>query len=457
MRKIFFLIVCIQFLYINAQITNHFDRFENNTAKTASHHLITAFKAAQEKKIPEHIIVNFIDKILYDTAIKRKIRLLIALEIFNAEEFKIKKPEVTLKFQHGPIQHSLIRKIVQIPEFNQQKPTLIELALANNYKETIIFLLHYDQYQLEGLFGAITRKSIKDIQDIYLHLDEGMINRKSTGIHPGATPVYHAISERNYGALTFFLTKKADTAIMCDQKEQQFTPLMLAVHNKDSKAVKILLQHNVSINHTNNNGATALMIGAAYAPANIIKMLVKAGAFIDKQDNKGNTAIMYACASKNKETARELLKTGANLRIANNGKLGPLSCAVDRDGDNQEIISLLLQHSAQLTRDDKQYSMLPAIHKKNTVLLKYLLSDGINPNYQVGRLEQTYLMLAAHKGDQKIVEYLLRNGADVTIKDKNGNTALQYAKNHEIKQRLHSLLQDTLEQKTNQKRIRIAV
>ena len=57
--------------------------------------------------------------------------------------------------------------------------------------------------------------------------------------------------------------------------------------------VKLLIDNNVNINDTNNNGTTALMYSALMLKENIIQELLKYNADINKKDNNGDDVYAY--------------------------------------------------------------------------------------------------------------------------------------------------------------------
>ena len=67
-----------------------------------------------------------------------------------------------------------------------------------------------------------------------------------------------------------------------------------------------------------------------------------------------------------------------------------------------------------------------AIEKSNLVYAQKILSQNFDPNV-IADNGYTPLMYAAARGDVKMVELLLRNGANVSIMSKDGDTALELA------------------------------
>jgi ankyrin repeat protein len=56
-----------------------------------------------------------------------------------------------------------------------------------------------------------------------------------------------------------------------------------------------------------------------------------------------------------------------------------------------------------------------------------LVTYGANVNDTFGSLNTTVLMSSSFHGHSKIVEYLLKKGADMNMVDSQGSTALGYA------------------------------
>jgi arylsulfatase A-like enzyme len=69
---------------------------------------------------------------------------------------------------------------------------------------------------------------------------------------------------------------------------------------------------------------------------------------------------------------------------------------------------------------------LGAAHNGQTATVREAIKNGMDVHV-TSRRGQTALMLAAYNGHKEIVKLLLENGAKVDVKDKNGRTALMYA------------------------------
>ena len=105
-------------------------------------------------------------------------------------------------------------------------------------------------------------------------------------------------------------------------------------------------------------------------------------------DSTGKTLLQYAIDDNNAELAENLLEHGVAVNVVNSNYLAELKY------NQPEITALLLAHGADTS---------------------YITASG-----------QTLLMAAVQNLNVTLVEYLLKNGADVSVRDKDGNTMLFY-------------------------------
>ena len=103
----------------------------------------------------------------------------------------------------------------------------------------------------------------------------------------------------------------------------------------------------------------------------------------------------------------------------------------DADGNIEEFPDI-----EGLTEMPNKNGMLPlaiAAQKGYSKIVDALLDLGANINGQSLKNGQTALIQAVAQGHTDIVELLLEKGADIGIRTKKGHTALDFAKNDEIK------------------------
>lgn len=115
------------------------------------------------------------------------------------------------------------------------------------------------------------------------------------------------------------------------------TPLMLSQLLEFSairELFPVFAERGVDVNHTDNQGMTALMLNAErFCDKDSIKQLLQAGADINMADNEGNTVLYYALQSGDVAVSRYLIKKGADYNRPNNQGETPVQVAVEKGFD----------------------------------------------------------------------------------------------------------------------------
>jgi ankyrin repeat protein len=171
----------------------------------------------------------------------------------------------------------------------------------------------------------------------------------------------------------------------------------------------------------------ALMYAARDGAPDAARALARAGAEINRKDPEGTTALVRAIINSHYDTAAVLLEEGADPNIADTSGMAALYAAVDMSSLGEiygrpprpvpdrhsalDLIQLLLARGA-----DVNAKLTAATQMRNHTPGEGTLGEGA-----------TALMRAAKHGDHRAVEILLNNGADVSLKQRQGSTALLFA------------------------------
>ena len=156
---------------------------------------------------------------------------------------------------------------------------------------------------------------------------------------PAGTPLlYEALSDAP--TLEVLLEGGADP----NQSVQGSPLLLLAVGDKNQRAVELLLAHHAEVNCTTPNGVTPLQVAAELGLKPIAEVLLKAGAAVNAKDRNGETPLHEAVVNAHPELVELLLANKADPNAKNNDGSTPLHLAVSFK--QPEIVKLLLANKA---------------------------------------------------------------------------------------------------------------
>jgi ankyrin repeat protein len=189
-------------------------------------------------------------------------------------------------------------------------------------------------------------------------------------------------------------------AHMPDVKPTLEAELLAAVERGDVQGVVALIRAGVDTNAADPRGRTAVTIAAFSRHPEVVRELVDAGADVDRQDDERYNAVLSTGVTGDVEVLREVLRAKPDLAIRN--KFGGIA-------------------------------IIPAAERGHVELVRELLTTTDIDVDHVNDLGWTALLEAVVLGDggadhAEIVRLLLDAGADRTIPDRDGVTALEHAR-----------------------------
>lgn len=242
----------------------------------------------------------------------------------------------------------------------------------------------------------------------------------------------------------------------------------LALKHGDKQKIKDILSKNPSgYNASLLKETDALSTMCGKGDLEVVRLLIEYGAKVNRSENVEYGPFHMACSNGNIEIVKLLIDHGAHIDEldvdffgCNNGGKTPLHYA-----SNKECIQLLLNHGAKINAKDDEgktplhYAYDGDYMRLNEECIRLLIKHGANINSQ-DIYGKTPLHYFYSKPD--FVMVLLELGANPTIKDKNGRTALDEASDalaysrwdkngnlfcvdllHEYMQKNNSLIKDT--------------
>ena len=210
--------------------------------------------------------------------------------------------------------------------------------------------------------------------------------------HPLDGQVFEAIAHNDVPHLTALFNAGARPNAI--HGEKGYTALSAAVLQRDSDLVRFLLNQGADVNGSGAHGETALMTAASQGSLDLVQGLLDQGARIEAMSDDGDTALCLAAGSTH-------------------------WVPVEADGEEQ-CSGITRQSQAGLEQ------LRPMDESQVMAVVERLLDAGAQlnrPGYSA-----TPLMEAARYGQLKLVNLLLKRGANPSLKAKDDQTALDIAK-----------------------------
>lgn len=312
------------------------------------------------------------------------------------------KDFVNVLFQHKDqtlLDHAIQRGNIDIVKLLIEKGA--DISLKNEFGEVAIV-------------AAATSKS-ENAKDIVEYLTTKIEKFNINDLYNGRTLLHYACERGDQTMIKLLINElKADLAI---NDKVGNTALMYAINTFNTRDVKVgnLLKYlftlpsiRSSIDAKNNNGKTAIHF---VTDLDKLKLLIQEGADIKLKDKEGNNVI------------DSILESYSNITEKTGYLVHKYSL----------VINYLLKKGLDVPKDTKLFHefFIDIINLDNNIdikILEELINWGkININH-ASDAGQTPIHIACLKQNLDMIKLLLEKGADPTIKENKGNTALPYAK-----------------------------
>lgn len=174
----------------------------------------------------------------------------------------------------------------------------------------------------------------------------------------------------------------------------------------------------------------ALQASAFDGTADITKLLIEAGADVNKRGEGYGYAIQAAAVSGSTDVMNQLIAAGANINAGPDGFYGNALYAAAVTND-LTAVELLVEHGANVNAKCGNYTtaLHASVQASNQDIMTYLLQHKADVNAvctsdNVDALGATPLILSTFYLPADGTKILLDHGADVTVADSDGMTAL---------------------------------
>ena len=283
---------------------------------------------------------------------------------------------------------------------------------------------------LEGNTALMLSAAYGDTASLRLLLERGaQVNATNRA---GATALLRAANQPE--KVKLLVERRADVNA---RSAAGNTAIILAARTHGSReTLELLLKHGADVNATNLFGGSALMAAAAADDEDSVALLLRHGAnanALPTQDEPGfvfgggRSPLMWAAFRGNTGIMKQLLKAGAEINVPSllGTPLGQATWA-----DRNDAARLLLSRGADPSIMGFMDGYAPlhwaaSTEQGNDKMVKLLLKHGANPNAGGGEhvdaflgTLQTPLMLAKRRGNEEIIDALVKGGATSETPDR---------------------------------------
>ncbi len=248
----------------------------------------------------------------------------------------------------------------------------------------------------------------------------------------GTTPLHQAAANGSAESVRLLVAAGAEIDAANDFGA---TPLMWAI--TEPEKVRILVSAGANVNARSKMGRTPLYLAAANDGSSAtVKLLLDRGAKPEDQ------ALVMAAAAGDFASIRLLVEKGVNVNAADPAGRTPLMFAAGNG--NLRAVEYLLTHGADVNAVSAEKSetvkngpialgnltaLMMAAPAAGPDVLKALLDAGAKVNaLDVRKMNALMLAIASDHADARSVRLLLDRGADPALKDRDGQSALDWAR-----------------------------
>jgi ankyrin repeat protein len=216
----------------------------------------------------------------------------------------------------------------------------------------------------------------------------------------GDSLLVHAVKIGNASVVEVILSRSKQPAVEAISYYVAVnTVLHLAVRNGHTEVAAVLLRHGAAVHARAEDGATPLLLAAAYASTHLVQLLLDAGADITAQNALGLSAL--------------------HLAVTN---------------EHAEVLQLLLEQSGAAALIDNLTMMCDCCGKRSALMkckqpahLKLLLAAGADVHRTTDRGNTALHVAATHNHSAPVICLLIKAGVDLHAMNSAGKTAAQVA------------------------------
>ncbi|XP_046341394.2 ankyrin-1-like [Haliotis rufescens] len=242
----------------------------------------------------------------------------------------------------------------------------------------------------------------------------------------GWTPVMLAAGNGHREVVELLVSKGSSMSLVNKRGDNI---LHCACWGGEVEMVKYILSHDMEdINSRGCKKGTPVMVAALCGHKEVLELLVGEGADVSLVSEKGDNILHLACRGGNVEVVKYILSQDM-VRINRRGSKKRTPVMVAAVNRHKEVVELLVNEGADLSRvsHNGENILYCACWGGDVEVVKYVLSQGIVAINSKRRKKRTPMMAAALRGHKEVVELLVSEGADVSLRSEKGDNILHFA------------------------------
>lgn len=307
----------------------------------------------------------------------------------------------------------LIDKGADINTIAQNHQSALTVAAEKGRADMVSFLIEHGADLGRDAERALTLASQNAHADVV-----AMLSRFVTPDDKTASQTLRSAAHDGEVEMVQVLLKRFD--ISNGQADQA---LLTAIWKGHIDIVKILVESGVSVN-IDNGEDTALLLSLWYKHLDIFDYLLSKGADIDAVASRyGRTALIQAAASGRVDVVKKLLAHNASQLIVDNFGNTPLMSVLGKGWHTREYDRL----GAEMSRNDAEIAAISKDLNSSIIEIFHMLLENKPVINKQNKKGDTASLIAMKNHLSDLIPDLLKNQADVTIKNKQDESLMLFA------------------------------
>uniref|UniRef100_A0A183C3I5 ANK_REP_REGION domain-containing protein n=1 Tax=Globodera pallida TaxID=36090 RepID=A0A183C3I5_GLOPA len=323
---------------------------------------------------------------------------------------------------HSDVVRILVQAGADVNALSSTQNTALIYACASGHIECVRELLATGRCDLTirneaGHCALMEAANIGNVEIMKALIQHGA---KVTCVVESESPLTLAAFKGHYDAAKYLLSLMSETKN--EQEEEELytalieasmdghveNPLTLAAGGGHTEMVKLLLDSGADLEEPNDEGYTPLMEASREGHLDVVELLLNRGANVNAKIEDGlETPLTLAASGGFKNVVELLVLLGGDLTI---GERTPLYEACQEG--HEEVAQFIVQHlrksySLQVVQKDLNEALLCTAGIDSDSICDLLIENGAQIE------NRTPLMEAARQNCTKVVELLIKKGADV--------------------------------------------